>query len=438
MLENLIKKIPILNRKYKREELDKLIQKTEIAGSAKKDQYKGIEYYLGLDAALHVAKVLDKYGGSFTGYSMTMQKISTVRLKGIFYLASDFLEKYIETDDRIFSTLRNTIEFWDELHIPAVMDMYERYPSLQEYIYEKSQRGNQLQQTIRILQDDAVYELLSGLEGDRLYNTANTLHAATDVRKIAQRIMQKDICEVFDYYEPIPGFLAVYDSIIRKLDNEDRLTAALKEMMDERTLKFIDSKKVDTVYAIRLVGHFANNNLFRVINLIEKMEDSLSVRTVARALPLAKDLDTALKVYEKYGANDHISHVIITSEGLYDLSVLLKDDVYEAVQKDPNIIVKYLCDKYGILRTRIKDQEFANDISFGDMDLIDETYSLVESIHGERKKFYVELREGFYKELNRAIDQGRNFKSKSRNVRRYCNEVQSKIKQRAEELMFVE
>lgn len=65
-------------------------------------------------------------------------------------------------------------------------------------------------------------------------------------------------------------------------------------------------------------------------------------------------------------------------------------------------------------------------------------YNLVKSVHETRgtDDFY-RICEGFFEEMERAVDQGKNSDEKKEYLRKYCNEVSDKMLQNASDLMVV-
>lgn len=121
-----------------------------------------------------------------------------------------------------------------------------------------------------------------------------------------------------------------------------------------------------------------------------------------------------------------------------NLNEMLTDRAYEAIKIDHTIIPKILVGNYERYASEILDEEFGKKANYADLDLLIETYKLIEGIHEKRNPGKFEKIEvGFYDEMNRAISQGYDFQSKRKMFRQYCTDVQRAMKDNVEELMYI-
>lgn len=183
-----------------------------------------------------------------------------------------------------------------------------------------------------------------------------------------------------------------------------------------------------------------------VINLYKKRHGAKEVAKILSSYASytadSKKVRTAAEVVKKYIDNrvDRIIEVMDSYMNSTPLHIeeLLTNRAYNRIKKDQNQ-VKMILIEYGQLTKKISDEEVRKEITYQDLDKIVAIEQLILNIHEKRnQRQQREISDGFYKELNRSVHQGRNLKQRINNLRRYCNEVEDKVKKNVEELMFVD
>lgn len=117
------------------------------------------------------------------------------------------------------------------------------------------------------------------------------------------------------------------------------------------------------------------------------------------------------------------------------IEALMKNDTFRQVQKSNNpyrIFAGIISDQY------MKIQRMTSiPLRCTDMEEILNTLVLVQEVHHDRKEYWGQIKDGFIRELNRSIYQGKDLKSMQDNVVLYCKEVQAMVKDNASELMYI-
>lgn len=141
-----------------------------------------------------------------------------------------------------------------------------------------------------------------------------------------------------------------------------------------------------------------------------------------------------VRVADKYDLD--LTQVIKNKVG--DFHELLSERSYNKVMNSEKplwTMVKIIHASYSETRRKITDP-VGTQLDYKDLELVKDTLTFVQNVHKKRESLE-DINKGFYQELNRSIDQGSDYKSKIRNLRRYCNEVQQRVRDEAEELMVV-
>lgn len=121
--------------------------------------------------------------------------------------------------------------------------------------------------------------------------------------------------------------------------------------------------------------------------------------------------------------------------------IILKEFLlaYDTVKnsRNPEKLIKYILEEdYARIRINLPD-DVKFDVSYEDMDLAVKTYRFISEIHKDREhQYFSRIHVEFFREMKRAIEQGKDLKSKKRYLNQYCREVMAKMKENAGELMF--
>lgn len=224
---------------------------------------------------------------------------------------------------------------------------------------------------------------------------------------------------IYDFMEGQYGIKEINDSL-------DFLDWFHKEVVDEMAinfsmiLKYADGEVL--MEAVEMYKKYADKDIGEVKKVVNHyLLDNAPRDKIAKVV----------KILDKYNDNQHE----IVVEKLWNiggyLDELLSDEAYNAIKKNPSVIHRledYIANR---LMVDIK-------VSYDELELITNTYNLMAEIHKERSYGYFnQIREGFFKELNRAINQETNYNKQIKNLRIYCREVQGKLLDNASDLMVV-
>lgn len=228
--------------------------------------------------------------------------------------------------------------------------------------------------------------------------------------------------------------------IIRRKNKEkeiiDYLLTVPKEVVGEATALLgylVDHKSgKDFVNTLEMLKLYHNKSFFGVgyvVNRTATLSHDDSYRKI-------------IQIYDRYHDNKH-SNITKAIMGLgrdlgyekldFDnLDQLLSARAYNEIKKtkNPTNLIKKIISKYYGEAHHIMDPE----IGFSDLDLVRETLDFVLNVHNNRTvQQRNQIEEGFYDELQRAMDQG----DKSYMLRQYCIEVKNRIKENVGDLMVV-
>lgn len=140
-----------------------------------------------------------------------------------------------------------------------------------------------------------------------------------------------------------------------------------------------------------------------------------------------------VRIFEKYPQISKDIAAIINQKKLHDLNI-----PELSIREVPlHNVKKVLVTGYSRFREQINDNELYDNISYDDLDKYMEVYDLLQNIHSKRNHKQITKIEWSYKdEMNRAVSQGSDLKSKIRYFRQYCREVKEQLKENASELMY--
>lgn len=191
-------------------------------------------------------------------------------------------------------------------------------------------------------------------------------------------------------------------------------------MLDDRIIEFVKRNydKWNIGIACDKIEEIASKNLF--------FDDDV---------PIVKYTE----VLDKYIDNVKVCRWLNNQNVLPDciLDELLKDRTYQELQNNPEILDENYVDNYLIIRSNICD-ELLDELSVNDIVLIKNAYSLVMDVHRDRMDEYKKtIKENYFSEMNRAINQADTVKGQIQMIREYCKEVEYQIKENAKDLMVV-
>lgn len=447
MLEKIIKKIPYLNRKYLEEELHELSKEANASRFSKYDPFANIAKNIGIKEAIEVAKnCIDSLNKD---YASTMEKVSDTKDKKYFhevhkkllpliskpeyndlYIIVNFCtrDKSYYKVENLFKTLNKYSDF-DKFKIANILRKIVRDPA------------TALDETLEILNDENVYNVLKNTEGNRFKASFGVIYrkANLDLATLtAEKLLDAEISNILDFYEDFEGF----DYIIHSAERADQ--NKLRDLAHPKATDLVIQYKDNPLIIepiLRVLGHFSGEKEYlRVIELFENVQ--YDAKVVAVALTASKKPEVMIEICERY--KDHrqiICNSILQKEEVCNMEDLLDSEVYHSIigSKQPDkIIEKILCEEYYTVKSRIKDREVVANISYAEIDKIIETTDFIERIHSQRGPRSMEnIRSGFYTEMNRAISQGRNYNQKLGMIHVYCSEVKQRIMDNASELMVV-
>lgn len=112
---------------------------------------------------------------------------------------------------------------------------------------------------------------------------------------------------------------------------------------------------------------------------------------------------------------------------------MLDDEVYESVRDSKNpgrLIKRVLTQGYkSLMKYEFKHQE---------MEIVLDTIDLIHEVHKKREKNQLcRIVNGFYQELDRAVNQGNDYNSRLKMLKEYCNDVQKQMRDNVDELMVI-
>lgn len=203
--------------------------------------------------------------------------------------------------------------------------------------------------------------------------------------------------------------------------------------------------RTENVYVVNSVLNLnEESQLSKVIDLFIQFADhelSYSVATWMQyvAKEFTEGIELISDILMKYQDN-HCGDMIdffVNYELKLDVSELLSNRAYKAIKNGASIVDIVKSDHCRTAQT-FKDEYCKSNCSYSDLDLIKETFDLVEEVNKFRPREYkATITNGFYDELHRAITQTDNPKQKLRNIRIYCNEVKKQMMNRYQELLVV-
>lgn len=185
--------------------------------------------------------------------------------------------------------------------------------------------------------------------------------------------------------------------------------------------------------AIEISGKYENSELlFEALNVVASKKN-------------ANTVETYCKIFEKYLDNNSGSFVKLILErkkvDAFDFDELLSDRCYNLVKKakDPYEVINKIAIKfYSSIRNCIDDRKFAEKLDYNDLDILNSAGKFAIEIHKHKSSdLQWQIRKGFKNELNRAIAQGHDYKSKLQNLKRFCYEVKKGLRDNAYDLMVM-
>lgn len=191
----------------------------------------------------------------------------------------------------------------------------------------------------------------------------------------------------------------------------------LNKMFDEEILKTYDMYKDDL------------DNIFPVMG-----------NTIFKYPASDKCIEFA-KIFQKYRHEDYepfiriLYYADVEQLEHIDTNELLSEKGFEEAKKN---FRKVALQGYSTIRFCIMDKEIQKRITYKEMDPVANAYNAVRKIHQERDyQHTLEIRGAFFREMQRALDQGKTVDERILLFRQYGKEVLEKMKNSASELMLV-
>lgn len=233
----------------------------------------------------------------------------------------------------------------------------------------------------------------------------------------------------------------VLDRLNFKSDDKGKFAKALlfKDVLQAAAM-YRNEKVIDALFILaknkNLATFKAAANLVdkEVHNTIDKFDEDISALIDIVFNKDKEYIKKTIKGLQKYGSD--LNYVLNKTGGIGDIDELLTSYAYEQIKKSKNpreVIELIYLGNYSSVR-----KEIDVELNYHDLYRIKRTLSLVNDIHEERNEKDIDkIKIGFYAELNRAISQSDSYNGKVKNARKYCAEVEAKMKDNASDLMVI-
>lgn len=219
-----------------------------------------------------------------------------------------------------------------------------------------------------------------------------------------------------------------------------------KEFLEE----YIDHKDIGSIASglVRIAQQHKEHPkaVMNTIELVKKNNDNPDIKYAVIALSNSVQGDNLgnfvdmYKIIEKYLDNN----LKVVCEAIEDADSklgLMSDKAYNAIKNSSNpkeTTEKIASINYHIFEEKIEDVELRDNASYELLDEITSVHWLIEDIHDKRNEIHKkEIIDGFYSEMNRAISQGYDLKSKVGLLKQYCAEAKRKMMDEALDLMVM-
>lgn len=452
MLDEILRHIPWLKNIPLKKEMTRLYYEAHQNDKGWVDltSFKGLDYAAAIKV-LKLSKNDVHYSKCFAAVAKLDKKVQREFAERVQVITSRD-DRYVLNNIEALAKMEALAKRPDGELIPLVFDIHDKY---------KEYNGTRRHQIMYVLHDylnlrghfirasytlgkDYVKDFLDSIESDERFGLMlGTILSwpAKNQNNVKHVIPQLQKCKsVLDFYEENYTIGHLYKAIDRNIADvsvvlEHLESDKVKGIVAQYSLhehrnhamrilsKYIGTKYVDN--AIDLLKNYINEDLSFLVNGIEA----------------AIDDKAAFEVFDKYKhIYPKISRHLTDNKGKCDLRGLLKENVLKAT-RDTNvawkILDRILSKKYYEIKLQIDDSDVCEEISFTDMDIVSDTCKYLREIHAKREvDDYNKIIDGFFLEMNRAINQGRNLKQKLRYFKQYCFEVREQVKENVEELMY--
>lgn len=284
-------------------------------------------------------------------------------------------------------------------------------------------------------------EIISGCAGQMgtdkqdVHNILMVFDHSTDILNMYET-NSKEVAYAVSLLRTPPGngiqYAKVFGSkeVIEAVEKHGDITEFIAEIR-------VNSTEKVTIETAKVCSKYDRDGARRISSMIDTITEDDKLE--GRALQV-------LEIFDRYRDNNWESfwRIISNYMGRLDkaqMHQLQNQKTYDKIKNAKNpykTMLKIIENDYEALMLSLDDEDFALQLKYEDMDLVFETYKIIEEIHKKRSeedRFDVHL--GFYEELNRAISQGNNYKSKLKNMKQFCKEVQKAMKDNALDLMVV-
>lgn len=218
--------------------------------------------------------------------------------------------------------------------------------------------------------------------------------------------------------------------------------------MNEMLEKYGEDMKIPILNALsRNAGSFNASVMYKMIEFFDREIDITAVGRMYVTKNLTNSSNVAkqwIDIVEMYSDNkawwnyyDKNYASLQGRLGIIDTEELLRLRAYNAI-KNGSDVAKIVNgeSKKGI--DKIRDEEVRDNASYSDLKLVENTWNFVKQIHTGRKTSQrKEIERAFKCELERAMSQGCDLKSKIKNLRQFCYDVKKQMKDNASDLMVV-
>lgn len=195
------------------------------------------------------------------------------------------------------------------------------------------------------------------------------------------------------------------------------------------------------------IAHYTSNEVAIESAKVAQNVDKKQVTYVLACLhSAAKNVHSAgyitlmHQIFNKYNKYSKIIDKAITDWFSINVSELLHKNAYDYIERSIDkgaAIRKLIKTDYISIRSSIDDAIVSEELDYKDLDRMVSVENFIHEVHKRRDPDSLgKVHLGYYEELNRAVDQGRNLKEKIRYFRRYLNEVEQQMQDNVGELMY--
>lgn len=288
---------------------------------------------------------------------------------------------------------------------------------------------------------DMFYRFVDAYKRDRVLDVIEQFETPLLKPVFDAFVMLNNELEVADVFEKSKDFLLKHEfhehlgAIVRTLGNGAAVADRIKPMIDNYHNKDFYCTIAESIRQTDL-----NKTEWDILDFLEVYkEDTKHVQsTLWKAynfgISEGKVANKVFKIAIKYKDNNfnkilpklHLDYEICLDE-------FLTDRAFNAIKEDPDFINALINKKYVSCLNLISYK-----FEYDEMDIAIDTHNFIENFHRNRTIGQrMQIKNSFFDELNRAVEQGYNHKEKVEMMEIYCKEVKEQMLKRADEIMVV-